>query len=56
MICPLTQGDCLENGCGWWVKLMNDKQERGKCAVAWSSILLVELREAIEKTKNNEPK
>lgn len=57
--CPLTKEDCLEDECAWWVQLMIDKQERvgaeqGKCAVAWSAILLVELRLATEKKTNGD--
>lgn len=46
--CPLTKKKCLEDKCAWWVKLINDKQERGRCAIAWSAILLVELRVATD--------
>lgn len=59
MICPLTKEDCLETECAWWVKLTVDKKERvaaeqGRCAIAWSTILLVELRVATEKKTRGE--
>lgn len=55
MICPLRNQDCLEDKCAWWVKLLVDKQDEGKCAIAWSAILLVELRRATERKKKDAP-
>lgn len=50
MICPLTKEDCLQDECAWWIKLVVDKkEEKGRCAIAWSTILLVELRIATDK-------
>lgn len=55
VICPFRNQDCLKDTCAMWVKLTIDKQEEGKCAIAWGAILLVELRLATEKKTNDAP-
>ena len=48
MECPLINVSCSED-CPWWVKLIIDKQEKGRCSIAWIPILLIELRQSIDK-------
>lgn len=57
MICPFRNQDCLGDECAWWVKLTGDqnKEEEGRCAIAWSTILLCELRVAAEKKTKDVP-
>lgn len=47
--CEMVAKECLEDKCALWVKLKNGNQEQGRCAIAWSTILLVEFRQAIER-------
>ncbi|GAI03076.1 unnamed protein product [marine sediment metagenome] len=54
MKCPLIKEDCLKEECPWWIKLVIDKKEEGRCAIAWSTILLVEFRIAIEGKANEQ--
>lgn len=56
--CRLTKKKCpASEECPWWLTLIVDKKEkRGRCALVWIPILMVELRTAIEQKtgKNNE--
>jgi len=56
MKCRLTKEKCPESEteCPWWVKMIIGKRDEGRCAVAWVPIILVEIREAIERAKQNE--
>lgn len=52
--CPRTKKECLKNECALWVELIVDnpnqgRQNQGKCSIAWIPVLLVELREAVER-------
>lgn len=54
MKCPLTKKKCLEDKCALWVELIVDKlgqdrQNQGRCSIAWIPVLLVELRETVER-------
>ena len=53
MICPLTKDKCVKDDCPWWVKLMSNKIEQGRCVIAWLPVLLVELRGAIENNRED---
>jgi hypothetical protein len=54
-ICPLTKEICTKEKCPWWSKftINNTGQEtsEGKCAVAWFPVLLIEIRQELEKIK-----
>lgn len=54
-ICPYIKRDC-DSTCGKWVTLtqnMSDKtvKEIGRCADAWMPILMVELRQSIDRVE-----
>ena len=56
--CPFTKKNCFKDKCGLWIELIVNKEKCGKCSIASMPILLIELRETIEriieKTKRTE--
>ncbi|MBA7668437.1 hypothetical protein ES703_76547 [subsurface metagenome] len=57
MECPFTKKSCSKDQCAWWIELIVDEEKRvdakqSRCAVAWITILLIELRKATEKKTN----
>lgn len=46
--CPLIKGECLQNKCAWFVKLIGTNPQTGaqvdewNCAVQWLPMLLIE--------------
>ena len=54
MECPLAKENCSEKDCHWWIMLIIDKQEKGRCCIAWIRILLVEIRQSIDKRREED--
>lgn len=66
VMCPLSlmaPKMCIKQGCEMWVELTYGEVKVARCSFAWSSILMVELRQEIQKliqkvqsenNKNNE--
>ncbi len=52
VMCPYFRGACLKNGCEMWVELMYGQQKVGRCTFAWQSVLLTEIRQAIDRLHN----
>ena len=51
--CSDVAKDCIKDECALWVKLTSNKQEQGRCVMAWLPVLLVELRGAIENNRED---
>jgi hypothetical protein len=51
VMCPFgfQRGPCLKGGCEMWVELSYGPQKVGRCSIAWTAIILPELRASIDK-------
>lgn len=52
VMCPLSMMAprmCMKQGCELWVELKCGDRYVGRCSLAWTSVLLTEMRQAIEK-------
>jgi mRNA-degrading endonuclease toxin of MazEF toxin-antitoxin module len=49
VMCPLTKGACLKQGCEFWVELNYGEQKVARCSHAWDAILKVELRQSVDR-------
>ncbi len=56
VMCPLSfmaPKICNKEGCEWWCELTYVDRKVARCAVYWLAILSTELRESIDKLKEN---
>lgn len=55
VMCPFgfQKTPCLKGGCEWWVELKVNDTNVARCAMAWGPVLLVELRQEIERLGQN---
>lgn len=51
IFCPLIKTICLKNGCAFWVELNYGPNKVGKCSIAMAPILMVELRQEVERLR-----
>ncbi len=51
VFCPYMRAPCFKGGCELWVELSYGKHKVGRCAFAWQAVLMVELRQEIEKAR-----
>ena len=51
VMCPygFQKSPCLKSGCEMWIELNQSGIQVGRCSFAWQTILLIELRQSIEK-------
>lgn len=51
VMCPYMRGPCLKGGCELWVELSYGPNKVGRCAVAYQTIIGVELRQELERLR-----
>lgn len=52
-LCPISSGMCQKDACEFWVELNYGEKTVARCTYVWQSVLLVEIRQEIEKLKKD---
>ena len=56
VMCPLSMMApkmCIKQGCELWVELTYGKNKVARCSLAWTSILMVEIRQSVDKLRGD---
>ena len=48
--------ECLEKECALWTTLNYGEEIRGRCALAWLPLMLIEFRQSVERLSDNKTK